>query len=422
MRFNCVYLLAIALLGFVPLKNIEAAYSNYSSVLLGDRAAGMGGAFTSLSGDPSGVIYYNPAGLAQMKGHSLSASVNVYHKYDSNFGDMDSFESSAKRINQGSFKSIPAASGSVLSFGHFAFGLSIVVPDSNFYIGEVANENDNISTLQITDESLWVGVGVGKNATKKTSWGISVYYTALDAQLNVRDQSLLNGGTDTRQVVDERSLTNNSLVWILGIQHRFKDNWKLGISYRPNAIEISGKGSYFSSQLDTTGGSDGATQLFEEKVDTDQAIPTKLAIGLSHNIPGKRTYSVDLVHHGEAVFNDFEFKSYARTIDYKGTTNIHFGYEYFMNPLVRVRLGLYSNLSSHAEVTDNTSVWEPEHVDMWGFSANAAVFTSDKVSFTFGGYYTGGKGYSKQLINGSYQKIAVTKNIFSMLISSAYYF
>lgn len=398
-----------------------AAYSNYSSVLLGDRAAGMGGAFTSLSGDPSGVIYYNPAGLSRMKGHSLSASVNVYHKYDSKFGDMGSFASSAKRINQGSFKSIPSASGSVLSFGHFAFGLSIVVPDSNFYIGEVSNESDNISTLQINDQSLWVGLGVGKNATEKTSWGVSVYYTSLDAQLNSRDQTSLNAGTDTRQTVDERSITNNSLVWILGLQHKLDDNWRLGFSYRPNAIEISGKGSYFSSVLDTTGGSDGATQLFEEKVDTDQAIPTKLSIGVSHNIPGKRTYSFDIVHHGESVFNDFHDKSYARTIRYKGTTNVHLGYEYFMNPLVRVRLGMYSNLSSHKEVnTDNS--WQPEHVDMWGFSANAAVFTSDKISFTFGGYYTGGTGYSKQLINNTYQKIKVSKNIFSMLISSAYYF
>lgn len=389
--------------------------------MIGDRAAGLGGAFTSLSEDPSGVIYYNPAGLPRMKGHSLSASVNVYHKYDSKYGKQESFENSVKRINQGSFKSIPAASGSVLSFGHFAFGLSIIVPDSNFYIGEVSNANDNISTLQINDESLWVGVGIGKNATKKTSWGISVYYTSLDSQVNSRDQSSLNAGADVKQSVDERSITNNSLLYILGIQHQLTDTWRMGFSYRPNSIEISGKGSYFSSVIDTTGANDGATQSFEKEVNTDQIIPTKISLGLSHSLPGNRTWSFDLVHHGSSVFNDYEDKSYARTIEVRGVTNLHIGYEKQMNPKVKLRLGLYSNLSAHKEVTDVNS-WEPEHVDMWGFSANAAVFTSDKISFTFGGYYNGGSGYSKQLIDGSYQKIKTARNVFSMLVSSAYYF
>lgn len=397
-----------------------AAYSNYSSILLGDRSAGMGGAFTSLTGDPSAVIYSNPSAMAQMRGHSLSTSVSVYHKYDSKYGEQDSFADTAKRINQGSFKSIPSAAGSILNFGHFAFGLSIIVPDHNFYIGEVSNEDDNTSTLQINDQSLWVGVGIGKNATKKTSWGVSVYYTALDAQINTRDQTLLNSGTDTRQTVDERSLTNNSLVYILGIQHQLNERWRMGFSYRPNSIEISGLGSYFSSSLDTTV-SNGATQSFERKVDTDQPIPTRLALGFSYNIPGVRTFSVDLVHHGESFFNDFEDKSYARSIRYTPTSNLHLGYEYFMNPMVRVRMGLFTNFSSHPEVGSDNE-WEPENIDMWGFSANAAVFTSDKASFTFGGYYTGGEGYSKQLINGTYQKIKTSRNVFSMLISSAYYF
>ena len=390
--------------------------------MIGDRAAGMGGAFTALTGDPAGIIYYNPANLALMKGNSLSAAVSVYHKYDSSFGDQDSLTDSTKRINQGSFKSIPASSGSIMSFGHFAFGLSILVPDYNFYTGEVNNENDNVSTLQILDQSLWVGVGFGKNWTEKTSWGFSIYYTSLDAQINSRDQTSLNSGTDTRQTVDERSLTNNSLIYIAGISHKINDRWKMGASYRFNGIEISGKGSYYSSTLDTTGANDGATQLFEKTVDTDQVIPTRVALGFAYESASKSTFSFDLVYHGKGNFNDFEDKSYARNIQYKGVLNAHFGYEYFMNPMVRVRTGLFTNFSSHDEVSNDTSIWEPEKVDMWGFSANAAVFTSDKVSFTFGGYYSAGNGYAKQLINDTYQKIEAKRTVFSMLISSAYYF
>lgn len=399
-----------------------AAFSNHNSVLLGDRAAGMGAAFTAVTGDPAAVIYYNPANMALMKGSSLSASVNVYHKYDSSFGEANSFEDTAKRINQGSFKSIPASSGSILSYGHFAVGLSIVVPDYNFFIGELRNDNDNVSTLQMLDQSLWVGVGFGKNWTERTSWGLSVYYTALDAQLNARDQSSLNGATDTRQWVEERSLTNNSLLYILGLSHQWNDRFRLGISYRLRPIEISGTGSYYSSQLDTTGPNDAATQVFEKAINTDQDIPTRLALGIAYQAGKAHLLSVDLVRYGSGSFVDFPGKSFARQTRYRTTHNLHLGYEYEVNSMMRLRSGIFTNRSAHYRPSDSTNVWEPEQVDMWGFSANAAIFTEENVSFTFGGYYTGGEGVAKQFIDGSYQVISAQRAVFSMLVSSAFFF
>lgn len=59
-----------------PFNNIQGFY--------GERAAGLGGAFTALSDDPSGA-YYNPAGMAfaHNDGFSLSASnfKNVKRSY-----------------------------------------------------------------------------------------------------------------------------------------------------------------------------------------------------------------------------------------------------------------------------------------------------------------------------------------------------
>ena len=51
----------------------------HSIVLIGDRALGMGGAYTALSDDPSGIAY-NPAGIAFGKGDNLSASVNLFFR------------------------------------------------------------------------------------------------------------------------------------------------------------------------------------------------------------------------------------------------------------------------------------------------------------------------------------------------------
>ena len=78
---------------------VYASFANYNSVLIGERAAGMGGAFTALSNDPAGCSFYNPATLTRMKGNKLSASVNLFNKYDTSFGDQSDFGSAALRVN-----------------------------------------------------------------------------------------------------------------------------------------------------------------------------------------------------------------------------------------------------------------------------------------------------------------------------------
>src|SRR3989338_10609470 len=51
---------------------------HYNNIIIGDRASGMGGAYTAISDDPSG-LYYNPAGIAFSFGRSLSGGAQAYH-------------------------------------------------------------------------------------------------------------------------------------------------------------------------------------------------------------------------------------------------------------------------------------------------------------------------------------------------------
>src|SRR5690606_38172936 len=55
----------------------NAAFDNYNSVLLGERAAGMGGAFTAMTEDPAAAPFYNPATISRMEGTSLSTSASL---------------------------------------------------------------------------------------------------------------------------------------------------------------------------------------------------------------------------------------------------------------------------------------------------------------------------------------------------------
>ena len=63
-----------------------------------------------------------------------------------------------------------------------------------------------------------------------------------------------------------------------------------------------------------------------------------------------------------------------------------------------------------------------DHIDMYGFSSNLAIFTSDKVSFTIGGYYTGGQGDSVELVGGQLIRVPKSNQNFSLLVASSYFF
>ena len=58
---------------------LHADNAHYKNMLIGERAATMGGSYVAISDDSTG-CYYNPAGIAYAVGDSLSGSGNMLHK------------------------------------------------------------------------------------------------------------------------------------------------------------------------------------------------------------------------------------------------------------------------------------------------------------------------------------------------------
>ncbi|HEX4923184.1 MAG TPA: outer membrane protein transport protein [Bdellovibrionales bacterium] len=400
----------------------HAAFENYNSVLIGDRAAGMGGAYTALSDDPAACAFYNPAAIARMRGHSLSATANVYHKYDTRIGTRaDDLSDAPTRINQGVFKSIPASSGSVSAFGNFALGLSIIIPEYDFYAGEVENKvegGESTNTfMSILDESLWVGGNIALNITETQSVGLTIYYTSRNLQRSVTDQTF---STFTRYTSEEKILAHNSLVYSLGYFQDIGDTWSLGMNFRFPSLEISGRGSYFRSSFD--GSLSNTPQMAgANNIGTETRIPMKIALGLAHEIPHKYTWSFDLTYYGSEAYDDMEQGPVSDRIENVPVVNVALGAEYYLKTWLKLRAGAFTNFSS-APPIDRTDRRYSDHIHMWGASANLGVFTNEKVSFSFGGYYTGGAGESTQMIGQRILERNKAKQIFSMLVGSAYFF
>ena len=57
---------------------------HYQDLIVGERAAGLGGAYISIADDPSG-IYHNPAGIIYSFENYFSLSANAYKWFVSSY-------------------------------------------------------------------------------------------------------------------------------------------------------------------------------------------------------------------------------------------------------------------------------------------------------------------------------------------------
>ena len=401
----------------LPLKAF-GAYSNYNSVVIGQEAAGFGGAYTALSGDASAVAFYNPASMARMKGSSLSASASAFQKFDTQYGDENNFLIAPTRVNKGFFEPVPSAAGSVVTYQDFSFGFSILIPDFNTFSGEIESSTNATSFLSQSDQTLWVGGSFALNLSPSTSVGVSLYYTARKFQRSLSDQ--LKNGTDVEATIEEKNFTQNSVVFILGLYHQLTSNWSAGLSLRLPSIPISGSGTFFRSDLDTN------PDTFSEFTKTDllsaTKIPLKLALGIAYQKTKHYSVDLDVSFYGRERYEDVDLSSSADLIEHEPVVNFAIGGEYCFRPWLTGRTGFFTNFSSHPKITAADTQRRGDHLNMLGTAANLTFHTSVNTRFTFGGYWTGGRGESIQQIGQNLSAIGKSVQIFTMVVGTSYQF
>lgn len=413
-------ILIFFVLSFSSLHSARAAFSNYNSILIGDQAAGMGGAYTAMADDAAAQPWYNPATLAFLKGESFSAAVGIYKKFDTTYGSSEDFTKASLRVNQGFFRALPSSTGSVVRFKEFlpdyTLALSIVVPEYESFKGDIHNTSENISTLTLSDESLWVGVGLSKKISVNEGLGVTFYYTARSMVKTVSDRTI--SGSSRISYSEERALTQNALVPILGYYYKWTPNFRVGASIRFPAMHIAGTASYFDSYIDTAG---TPTQKNYNNLDTKSRIPAKYTVGWSWQALEELIISGDFSVYGREQYNDIESEDITERIEHRQIWNGSLGAELALRTWLKIRVGGYTNFSAHPDPDLNKVKGQGDHVDQLGFSANAAL-TRGNMQYTFGGYYTGGRGKSVQRYNQQYQLVDKSTQVFTMLIGTSYSF
>lgn len=407
---------------FVFIQRAHAIYSNYNSILIGDQASGMGGAYAAMAGDVPASCFYNPAGLAWLQQQSVSAAVGIYKKFDTKYGAYEDFTKASLRVNQGFFRSLPSSSGSLLRFKDYMpdwnMAFSIVVPDYENFKGDIHNDETNNSTLSFVDESLWVGMTGSKRISKAESIGLSVYYTARNYVRSISDKTFDTNG-DATIYSEEKAMVQNYIVPILGYQKILAPKWRMGISLRMSPYYVSGNASYFRNIITTNPSSIYVDPRNSNYMGTKGQIPPKLTFGFSFYEPEKFTFSADISTYGALDYSDIEDESIGTWIRQRQIYNGSAGIEVQMRRWLRGRLGWFTNISPFNDPDPKYGRDMPRKIDQLGWAANVAL-TQGPITYTFGGYYTGGRGNALQHINQKWEVIGVTTQVFTMLVGTSY--
>lgn len=394
----------------------QAAFTNYQSIMMGDRAGGMGGAFTALTDDPAACAYYNPATLARLKGSSLSTSVSLFNKYDVAYNEQEKLDDAIFRINKGSILSIPSASGIFSSFRSFTAGVSIVIPDYQVFGGNVYSEGNDTTFLRVDDQSLWVGGAFAFNFSEEQALGLTVYYTSQSYSRSLTNR--YDTGAEIVVLNEEKTFTQNSFIYILGYYQELTPLFNIGLSYRFRSIPVSGEGSYLQSEIGTVSGAQPLMQNYS--LNANSHVPDKLSLGISYAKPRALAVSFDLSHYGPNNYSDLS--EHGDRVIQKNILNAAIGFEKYIQPWVALRLGLFTDLSSSPEIPASPDRRYQDHIDKHGFSANLGLHTTDHTTISLGGYYLGGTGHGAENIGLGFQRVRKTDRLFSFLVGSSYSF
>ncbi len=400
-----------------------AAYSNYNSILIGDQAAGMGGAAVAVEQDASAGAWYNPANLGALKGQSFSASVGIYKKFATSFGASNDVIKEALRANQGFFQAIPSSTGSVVRpdkmewLKDYTLTLSILVPEYDSFRGDITSTSTNTSTLSLMDQTLWVGAAISRAVSGTEFAGATVYYTSRSMTQTINERSY-NSSTDYEIYSEERTIKQNGIVAILGYLKNINDFWKWGVSFRAPSIHVAGSGTYSENKI-----TNGTLITPKELPDLSSkaTIPPRLALGFAYNDREKWLWALDITAYGAVQYKDLESDAIAESIEHKAVVNFSLGAEYQWREWFKLRGGVFTNLSSHPDPDPTKVHGQGDRVDQYGFSANAAM-KSGNIEYTFGGYFSGGSGKSAQRFNRQIGVIDKNANTFTMLVGTSYFF
>jgi len=389
---------------------------HYNNILIGDRASGLGGAYTAISDDATG-MYYNPAGIVYTENLQLSASANAYYKSELVYKDV---------LNGGDWKRksdnlVPNYFGMTTKLGDGYVGFSYAVPDfenedQDSKFTNIPGASLFVINLINNDETTKIGPSYARKLSDEWDIGITLYWHQRDRDLTNNQFIRLDNGLYEWQNVFFKT-SESGFEPIIGLMWSPNDSLSFGLSIRKTYITssstrfqatCSSNAAQTSSQCTPTGGSPKDPTITNSSKKRD--LPLNVRFGVAYFQSAKLLYSADISYF-ESVDSD--------TFEAEEVINYALGVEYYFSPLWAIRGGLYTNNTNTPNVSSG-SLNQRDHVDLTGISLSISRF-SETSSVTLGFAATSGDGEA-QIVTGSSQIQDVDQTSQTVYLSTAYNF
>lgn len=434
--------IAAVILSFSAFAGVANADEyHYTNMLVGERPAGLAGAYTAVSDDPAG-MYYNPAGISFRTGGNLSASLNAYFvsnkNYDNALGSQ-AWERSMSALQPNFF-------GIVQDFWKGALGFSYAVPDSissdqdqvftDFQIQTIENnlpKTVNVKRYAINydqdDNTYLFGPSYAMKITEDLAIGTTLYIHYRDHEQIANLQSIY--------IVNQSDVVGWGNVYIegreLGLRPMIGLMWSpsdekyaIGASVSKTFILDSNFSVVQSSYLE------GKFERYEAATDARRQTELKVAVGGAWFPTQSIMLSADVTYYSgvdevsdktpEANYYPQKVQPLEPVVGIKKypVINVAGGIEWYISPISAIRAGLFTNFANTPKVKSGGTDQE-EHVDLYGGSLSYSMFSKSS-SLTFGASVSRGTGQAQinSDIPTSIQNLDITNMLFFMGTSYSY--
>ena len=399
----CLTVLATSIVfGLLP-RRVDAQALYYRSIPIGERAMGLGGAYTGIANDPS-ATYYNPAGLLsggrfELLG-SLSSIVWEKQKIENAF----TAEGVNRDLESSRTTTIPHFVGTVVKFGKKKFGdhryaiaySSFEVERERFSTGFSQIEQEGSADLRLTEDyrMRWWGVSFAMQLKKKLSLGISAFLTNQSDGYG-EDIGLAEGGTLGEDGVRTggQSTTSSTglgaeawgLLFRLGALYRINPQWQLGVMFQPPGAPMKETGSVYRRLTADAQDADSTYFLFDQgDFEANLPVPFELRAGVEYKIDALTTLSVDVAVTGpvrskQVIEVDADVPAlgayFSNSTERRVTPNAAIGVEHLFGKVV-VAGGLFTNISAAPNVPETTQVYTPPQISTYAASLSVGLDTN----------------------------------------------
>ncbi len=402
-------LLTIVFFGLISAGTAAADDYHYTNNLIGERAAGMGGAFVAVADDTSG-LYYNPAGTMFATGNSVSASGNTWRQesktYNGALGNAN-YQRNSTTIQPNFF-------GIVQHTPIGTWGFSYVVPDSTIQQQDQTYNNptsaENQFTLNYNNQIDYYNIGpsYATDVSKNLKVGLTLYY-------HYKKRKTINNELHTLSSVGNPVIYQNSV---------FKDEENgtrpiLGIMYAPDegkysvGLTASKTFVFNASQYLQSATTSQKPQFLTNGVLPDY--PTEVRLGAAFFPSNALLISADLDWFSQANSDPLVYGWTRQPV-----LNFAVGAEYYLSPTFAIRGGVYSDYTN-VDSQGLAGGFPDDKVDLYGVSLSTAWF-SKYSSISLGVNYAWGAGQSSIATTAAGTPIlgTMSENILTVFLGSSY--